>query len=169
MFKTNTAHPGLKADACEASPLEGQAGPELMRLLRGLMRSMRQALRAKANAHEVEASIEFWIVMGLLDEQDGISQQDLANRCDMDKSVIAKMVDLLEQQGLVVRQTDPDNRRQKRITLTEQGKARYQQMRRFTACIDRQAVAGISAQELATFLSVAKRMGHNLGQYTSQP
>lgn len=52
---------------------------------------------------------------------DGATQRDLANAMDTDCSALVRVLDLLEKEGLISRQTDAGDRRAKRLILTPQG------------------------------------------------
>jgi DNA-binding MarR family transcriptional regulator len=53
------------------------------------------------------------------------SQADLGRRTDLDRSDVTATLTSLENDGLVARDVDPLSRRQKLVTLTESGRARY--------------------------------------------
>ena len=59
----------------------------------------------------------------LLGKYEGIKQQELAKIVQKDKPTITKMIDNLEKNDLVERRMDPDDRRNRLIYLTDNGKA----------------------------------------------
>ena len=61
-------------------------------------------------------------VMGCLWKKDGINQQEITNITVKDKASMTYLIDNLTKRNLVKRQEDPDDRRNKLILLTEQGK-----------------------------------------------
>jgi DNA-binding MarR family transcriptional regulator len=58
----------------------------------------------------------------------GLSQGELAERLRLEKSSASRMAADLERDGLLVRERDPDNRRQYRLRLTERGHALHERM-----------------------------------------
>lgn len=60
------------------------------------------------------------ILLGLYNE-DGVSQQHLADLCDLNKSVVTKTIDKLAEEEFVYRKVDPEDRRSNLIYLTEKG------------------------------------------------
>jgi DNA-binding MarR family transcriptional regulator len=58
----------------------------------------------------------------------GLSQGELARRLRLEKSSASRMAADLERDGLLVRERDPDNRRQYRLRLTERGHALHERM-----------------------------------------
>jgi len=63
----------------------------------------------------------FAILMALY-EREGVSQESLARSRGFDKTMIAKSLLTLEKEGLVYRKNDREDRRVKRLFLTEKGK-----------------------------------------------
>lgn len=53
--------------------------------------------------------------------QKEINQEKIASRCGMDKGAVARSIKKLEDNGLVVRKIDENNRRQNKISLTKKG------------------------------------------------
>lgn len=63
--------------------------------------------------------------LGLLFEishQCNTNQEKIASRCNINKGAVARSIKKLEDDGLVVREIDTDNRRQNKVSLTEKGK-----------------------------------------------
>jgi len=56
-------------------------------------------------------------------KKDGLTQQQLANTTGRDRAGITRMIDILEDQGLLTRIPDKDDRRINLIYLTKKGKA----------------------------------------------
>jgi len=77
------------------------------------------------------------------DERDGVTQRRLADDVGLDPSQIVALVDDLEGRGLVVRTPDPNDRRNKLIVATDDGRDLCEQGRRRSA--------GAAAKHLATF------------------
>ncbi len=71
-----------------------------------------------------------WAPLIHLDEGgDDISQSELAERVGLDGSSLVRLIDLLEQRGLVERRVDPADRRARRILLTGPGRAEIAALR----------------------------------------
>jgi DNA-binding MarR family transcriptional regulator len=64
-----------------------------------------------------------------LDTDTPLSQRDLAERLRLEKSSVSRLAAEMERKGLLVRERDPDNQRQYRLRLTDQGRAIHVQMR----------------------------------------
>lgn len=85
--------------------------------------------RLLVNAIRRDACLESWGVksphIGVLVDlwrQDGLRQQDLAASVIKDKATITRLLDHLEGEGLIERLSDDQDKRTKRIFLTEKGR-----------------------------------------------
>lgn len=60
-------------------------------------------------------------LLAFLWKEDGLSQTELSERAEIDRTTLSGMVDRLENSGLVQRASDPDDRRAFLVRLTERG------------------------------------------------
>ena len=65
-----------------------------------------------------DLKIDVFPILNRLYDQDGISQQTIADWFQLDRHVISRRLDELEGQGFVQRKDDPSSRRNKLIFLT---------------------------------------------------
>ncbi|MBD1550578.1 MarR family winged helix-turn-helix transcriptional regulator [Pseudomonas typographi] len=87
-----------------------------------------------------------------------IRQNDLAARLGIEKSTVVRLVDQLFNAGLVIRQQAPDDRRANTLKLTEAGLRWSRILAPAVASFRREALAGISDDELDTCLQVFNRI-----------
>lgn len=114
-----------------------------------IVRTSSLLLRAAGRffANYVVTEVQFNILMALQGHQDGLSQQELSERLVVTKSNIVGLLDRLEKTGLVRRQSDPEDRRTNRVTLTAEGKAIVKKIEGdYIAEIDR-LLSGLSKTE----------------------
>ena len=73
---------------------------------------------------EEECSItnEQWLVLKVVDSNPGMSQTEVAERSQKEKTNITRIIDLLEKSGCVERRKDKRDRRYYRIYATGEGK-----------------------------------------------
>ena len=53
--------------------------------------------------------------------QSDLNQEEIATRCNINKGAVARSIKKLEDKGLVKRQIDENNRRQNKVSLTDEG------------------------------------------------
>jgi DNA-binding MarR family transcriptional regulator len=103
-----------------------------------------------------------WAVLNRLWEEDGLSQQELAERTFKDPPNTTRILDKLQRKGLIVRRPDASDRRVQLIYLTDQGRRLRDVLVPLAQQVLARACAGISEDERATVLRVLKRIDVNL-------
>jgi DNA-binding MarR family transcriptional regulator len=101
-------------------------------------------------------------VLRALWAQDGLTQTELAERLNRSPSTVTKTVQRMEKAGFVRRCTDDSDERVSRVFLTEAGRAIQPAVEEVWKGLDRQLLAGFSAQELALFSDFLTRVCHNV-------
>ena len=84
--------------------------------------AFRQFIQAKFKEHNVDLTFEMLQVLAILWQQDGINQQELADQTVKDKASMTYLIDNIVRRGLVYRQEDGSDRRNKLIFLSEEGR-----------------------------------------------
>jgi DNA-binding MarR family transcriptional regulator len=103
-----------------------------------------------------------------LDLADVLSQRDLAERLNLEKSTVSRLVAELERKDFVVRERDPDNRRFYRVRISPSGRSEH---RRFAHEMHERYVTylrGMSTSEqtaLRTGLAGLVRSMHQLADH----
>ena len=87
-----------------------------------------------------------------------LTQQQLADRLDIDKSHMVGFVDELDERGLVVRRKDPHDRRCHRIHLTQRGRATLPALHRVAATADVAAREALTQSELGQLVALLDRV-----------
>lgn len=95
---------------------------DFVSLINGRVSAMiNRHLNRKFKAAELGITTEQWSVLTCLWEKDKQTQQYICDHTFKDKASITRLVDVLEKNGLVVRMSDPKDRRINLIHLTEKG------------------------------------------------
>ncbi len=90
--------------------------------------------------------------------QDGLRQQDLVSSVIKDKGTIARALDNLEKQGIVTRETDETDRRNKLIYLTPKGRKLKTVMLPHALAAMEEVLVNIPPEEVAICKKVLQRM-----------
>ncbi len=93
---------------------------------------------------------------------EGCRQVELAERLEIKPITLARLLDQLEQAGLVERRADPDDRRAYRLYLREQADQALDDIRAAGAAIYVTALQGISETEAIVLASALRKMRANL-------
>jgi DNA-binding MarR family transcriptional regulator len=82
---------------------------------------------------------------------DGARLTELARRSSQPKQYVGRLVDELETLGYVERRPDRQDRRSKRIVLTDRGRDEQRQARRILAAIEERHAARLGTERYAEF------------------
>ncbi|PZR19925.1 MAG: MarR family transcriptional regulator [Flavobacterium psychrophilum] len=89
------------------------------------MRDIRKAVRTqfmkKMKDHDLDLTIEMLEVLYILWDKDNVNQQEIVDKTNRNKASITSLIDNMNSRGLVQRNPDPLDRRNKLISLTEEG------------------------------------------------
>lgn len=102
-----------------------------------------------------------WVIDHLY-RQDGLQQNEIAERISIATVTASKLIDRLERRGFVVRQPDPDDRRAKRIYLTDQARDIVPFLRETIVRVDDVAFAGISQDQIDATVEALLQIKRNL-------
>jgi DNA-binding MarR family transcriptional regulator len=88
-----------------------------------------------------------FVVLDALADQDAGSQQDLAHRLGINRTIMVKVLDQLQAEGYVTRTRNPANRRTYLLSLTGDGRKALEGMREAVADRDAEITAGLTDAE----------------------
>ncbi len=103
-----------------------------------------------------------WRVLGTLFRKDGLTQRELCDRIDMGAVSLSGLIDRLEAQGWAERREDPDDRRVKRVWLTDRVRDIQETMVRRANELNRMALNGLSREQIDTLIDMLKLVKGNL-------
>jgi DNA-binding MarR family transcriptional regulator len=132
-----------------------QTGFLLQRAHRRLRLAHSEALR------HLDLGIAHVAVLGLLAERGDLSQRQLIELMDADKSTMVYLVDQLEKQGLAERRDNPEDRRAYAVHLTELGKRRLAEAGEIVRGVEDSMLAPLSATERKTLDALLQRIGEH--------
>ena len=95
-------------------------------------------------------TVEQWILLKLIDENDGLTQKELAEKSLRDPASITRTLDLLSTKGFIERKPVEDNRRQYSICLKEKGSKFIKQYISVVETHRAKSIEGITNEELDT-------------------
>lgn len=86
-----------------------------------VVKEILQTLRDRFRKDEVELTIEQFFILNILDNEDGLILQELAEILERDKSAVLRHIDGLEENHFVTRVTDSRDKRRKLLLVTKPG------------------------------------------------
>jgi MarR family transcriptional regulator for hemolysin len=103
-----------------------------------------------------------WQVLSRLERSEGLKQAELAEMLDLQPITLTRLVDRLCANGLIERRADPDDRRAKRLFLTEEARPLMDRLAVFGEELMGEVLAGIDDNEVKLLLSKLGRAKENL-------
>ena len=126
---------------------------------------IRRCVQHTATQHEMEAvsGTNGRIIRFLSEHTDrDIYQKDLESEFGITRSTASRVLRLMEQKGLVERQSVPQDARLKKLVLTERSRRLVQEMCQTGMTIDTRLLRGSSPDEVQTLYGFLDRMFRNL-------
>lgn len=152
----------LPAAALPAAALPIGASDTIGLLLGDGARLLRR--RFDARARSIGVSRPQWQVLIALSRSEGSSQAALAERLEVETITVGRMVDRLEEAGLVERRADPADRRAWRLFLTDRAGRLIADLQPIAAAVRAEMLAGFSAAEEQALHTLLLRVRTNLGR-----
>lgn len=103
-----------------------------------------------------------WKVIFRLDRMPGLRQVELADILDIEPITLCRIVDRLEEAGLVERQRDPADRRAWRLNLTPASAPLVTKLHALAETMIGEAFAGLSDEDLAALRASLSRIRGNI-------
>lgn len=117
------------------------------------------------NAIKEKSDVNFQrvgMLMLLRTEGNGMSQTQIADELCVKPSSVASMLNNMEKEGLIVRKSDNDDKRVKRIYLTENGKKISDDAFKYIVGFEHDFFFNFTEDEQKQFVMLMKKMGNNM-------
>ena len=102
-------------------------------------------------------SVQFAVLL-VLEQRPGLSQRELGEELDLDRSTVGELATRMMRNGAVERVSDPQDKRRMTLYLTAQGQAQLDQLRPLVERVEQRLTERLSAEERATLRSLVERL-----------
>ncbi len=109
----------------------------------------------------VDLTTEQWVLMDLLNEENGLPQNELATRSFKDAPTVSRIIDLLCKKEFTERRKAEDDKRRHDIFLTEKGQAVYDEILPTVMALRQKGWEGLSDEDYDTFLRIMNQVFGN--------
>ena len=120
-------------------------------------------LIAEFKEQQVELSFDLFVMLHFISQNEELTQQDLANHFQKDKSIVLRQISTLLEKRYVVRLPDKDDKRKKNLILTQKGYEALTFTKEISKMISRELLTGITEDEFDLFQSVLEKIQTNTG------
>ena len=141
----------------QTSPgVETDLGWALGAITRSYIRAAREAVA------DVPGGARGYLVLAAAGQGEPKSQLALAQHLGVDRTAMTYLLDDLEGAGLVERRPDPSDRRARRVTLTDAGLARLQQLKAGLRHVEDGLLGPLDDDDRAVLRTLLRRLATNL-------
>lgn len=131
-------------------------------LIGDVARSMRR--RFDERARKSGATGAQWRTLKILERHEGLNQGQIAELLEVEPITCCRMIDRLEEAGLVERRRDPADRRAWRIHLTDKARPVLAELRDIADAMIETALQGLSAAERDALIASLNVIRSNVTQ-----
>ena len=110
---------------------------------------------------EVGGSMPTWFILTNLKGEEWRTQHELARALHIEGPTLTRHIDGLEEEGLVVRRRDTNDRRAVSVELTDAGRAKHTEMLRAVQAFNQRLLAGFSAEDLDVLQALLGKLEQN--------
>ena len=125
-------------------------------------RLIENRLKINFDKEKISVTPQQWSVLTVLWNEDGISQQQLADSFSKDKTSMTRLLNNMEKNQLIVRKQDLKDKRNKKIFLTEKSRSLKLDSINIAEKTLVDALHGISHNDLKLSKQVLKKINENL-------
>lgn len=129
---------------------------ELGRALTFLFRNRKKFMGEKLREYDFTGAM--YMILLHVHRHPGASQDSIANHMYLEKCTVARRTKKLEELGCLYRETDPSDRRQNKLYLTEKGEELAPVIRSYLAQWGEGVAAGLTEEEKGTLLRLLTKM-----------
>lgn len=133
---------------------------DLLYILHDVARQLRLESDRRARAHGMTRAQ--WIILVRLERQPGLSQKELAEILEVEPITVARLIDRLEDRGMVERRGDPADRRVWRLHLLPPALPVLEDIHAEREDLRRLVAEGVDARSIAIVKTALARMKANL-------
>ncbi len=125
------------------------------------IKSYRQFAQRQISQAGLDITIDQWLILKTLQENPGISQNELAASVFKDVASITRMAELLVKKGYLKRDFHPTDRRRFELTITAEGLGTINRLKPVVKSYRNAGLKGISVQEVAQLNQTLKKIIDN--------
>jgi len=127
--------------------------------------SRRYVERFEEHARSLSLTLMQCKALVRLEREEGVSQARLAELVGVDAMAMVRLVDRMEEDDLIERRIDPDDRRARRLFLTPKSRPMLEEIWRLAALVRTEMFAGVSRADRECFMRVLEAAHLNLSAF----
>lgn len=113
---------------------------------------------------EIDVTIDQWVILQLLAQKGVLSQYEIGELSFKDAPTITRMIDLMVAKNYVTREPDDQDKRRFKISLTPDGRSRYDMIKPIVQAFRSRAYDGLSQNDLHVMDKTLHKIFDNLSK-----
>jgi DNA-binding MarR family transcriptional regulator len=105
---------------------------------------------------------EQWLVLKVVDTNPAMSQTEISEKCQKDKTNITRIIDLLEKKGCIERRKDDRDRRMYRIHATDEGQKVLETVNPITQKTEKICTQSLNKKEVKEIINALDAICKNI-------
>lgn len=131
-------------------------------LLDRTAKRVKQYAQRKFKLEEFDITVDQWLIMKNLSENELLSQTELAQMVFKDQPTLTRIIDILTKKGYVERIPHPLDRRSFHLVLTQEGISKVQELKPKIASIREKAWENLGETDFEEFKRILNTIYNNL-------
>jgi MarR family transcriptional regulator for hemolysin len=103
-----------------------------------------------------------WKILTMLSREDGLTQKEIADRCEVEGPTLIPIIDKMEKEGFVTRKVDREDRRINRISLTTRTDAAWNSLVDCSMQVRKSSIRDIPEEQVNIMRDVLEKISQNL-------
>ncbi|GAB3648907.1 MarR family transcriptional regulator [Echinicola sediminis] len=134
-------------------------------LLDRTARRVKQYAQQKFKNGDFDVTVDQWLVLKQLSENEDISQTELAAMVFKDQPTLTRIIDILCKKGYVERGPHPEDRRSLQLLLTADGLEKVEELKPKVSSIREKAWENLGQKDFEEFKRILNTIYSNLEQF----
>ncbi len=131
-------------------------------LLDRTARRVKQYAQQKFKLGDFDITVDQWLILKNLSENDLLSQTELAQMVFKDQPTLTRIIDILVKKGFVQRVPHPLDRRSFQLLLTNEGQSKVNELKPQIASIREKAWENLNKSDFEEFKRILNTIYNNL-------
>lgn len=129
---------------------------------------LKNELIRRFNENGYDITHSQWLILMMLWHKDGRNQNELTGLMYREKTTITRVIEGMEKRGLIYREIDTKDRRNKLCYLSDEGSLLKSKLIPIVREVNEQAISNIDSQEFEIFKNIIKKVLTNLNYDNSK-
>ncbi len=132
--------------------------------LESTAKKIKLALQRKFNEHDVDITVDQWVVLLELHQHSTQNQVDLCENCAKDAPTITRIIELLVKKDLITREECKEDRRKFNISLSKKGKLLIQKLLPVVVEFRKKGWNSLTEKDIHHIERITKKIKENLSK-----